>query len=71
MIFHSGEFNGIARLYHVPSTSAVCSGAAGAPLSVIRALYYSVRRGKGQEASRNASLSDKSYKVSASVEFGS
>jgi len=58
MIFHSGNVQGLAKFYRIPSTAVSFSGAGGAPLSVLRSLYQAVRRSnsaniaKGNEAGK-------------------
>jgi hypothetical protein len=44
MIFHSGNVQGLAKFYRIPSSAVSFSGAGGAPLSVLRSLYQTVRR---------------------------
>jgi len=44
MIFHSGNVQGLAKFYRIPSTAVSFSGAGGAPLSVLRSLYQTVRQ---------------------------
>jgi hypothetical protein len=60
MIFHSGNVQGLARFYRIPSSVVSFSGAGGAPLSVLRSLYQTVRRQGFQEldAKRNARGTD-------------
>jgi hypothetical protein len=68
MIFHSGNVQGLAKFYRIPSSATSFSGAGGAPLSVLRSLYQTVRRdnsimpAKSKDPAHSLILSGRSQK---------
>jgi hypothetical protein len=67
MIFHSGDVQGLARLYHyhIASSDTSVSGAGGAPLSILRSLYQTVRRSGGERSYTRADKPEGSSFISA------